>query len=104
MVTSAGRLRPGVAGALLLSLAAGCASDPRAAPAAESATRPRGAEARDMRLVGHDGLQARSAYQPVIQRQGERWIAYVGHHGGRKLNPLTGQMEESGTSIVDAVV
>jgi hypothetical protein len=54
-----------------------------------------------MRLVGHDGLQARSAYQPVIQKQGNRWIAYIGHHGGRKLNPLTGQMEESGTSIVD---
>ena len=101
MVTSAGRLRPGVAGALLLMLAAGCASDLRPSPTAESATTPRGAEARDMRLVGHDGLQARSAYQPVIQRQGGRWIAYVGHHGGRKLNPLTGQMEESGTSIVD---
>jgi hypothetical protein len=59
------------------------------------------AEQRDMRLVGQDELQARSAYQPVIQRQGDRWIAYVGHHGGRKLNPLTGQVEPSGTSIVD---
>lgn len=54
-----------------------------------------------MRRVGQDALQARSAYQPVIQRQGDRWIAYIGHHGGRKLNPLTGQVESSGTSIVD---
>ena len=59
------------------------------------------AEQRDMSLVGQDDLQARSAYQPVIQRQGNRWIAYVGHHGGRRLNPLTGQMELNGTSIVD---
>jgi hypothetical protein len=59
------------------------------------------AEQRDMRLVGHDELQARSAYQPVIHHQGDRWIAYVGHHGGRRLNPLTGQVELNGTSIVD---
>ncbi len=59
------------------------------------------AEQRNMRLVGYDDLQARSAYQPVITRQGDRWIAYVGHHGGQRLNPLTGQTELSGTSIVD---
>ena len=58
-------------------------------------------EKRDMRLVGHDDLQGRSAYQPVIHRRGDRWIAYVGHHGGRKLNPLTGAVEPNGTSIVD---
>ena len=62
---------------------------------------PQPAEQRDMSLVGQDDLQARSAYQPVIQRQGNRWIAYVGHHGGQRLNPLTGQMELNGTSIVD---
>jgi len=54
-----------------------------------------------MRLLGHDDLQGRSAYQPVIHRQGNRFIAYVGHHGGLKSNPLTGQMERNGTSIVD---
>lgn len=58
-------------------------------------------EARDMALVGVHGLQGRSAYQPVIQRQGERWIAYVGHHAGRATNPLNGRMEENGTSILD---
>lgn len=59
------------------------------------------AEGKDMRLVGHEPLQARSAYQPVIHRQGDRWIAYVGHHAERKLNSLTGVEEPNGTSIVD---
>ena len=64
------------------------------------------AEQRNMRLVGMDDLQARSAYQPVIHyqqsgQQNGRWIASVGHHGGKRMNPLTGQVELNGTSIVD---
>jgi hypothetical protein len=55
----------------------------------------------NMRLVGTNDLQARSAYQPVIQQQGGRWIAYIGHHGGSVLNPLTGKTEPNGTSVVD---
>jgi hypothetical protein len=58
-------------------------------------------ESRDMRLVGQHDLQARSAYQPLIVKQGERFIAYVGHHGGSKPNPLTGAVELNGTSILD---
>ncbi len=63
-------------------------------------------EAKDMRLVGMSDLQARSAYQPTIHKQGDRYIAYIGHHGGtpdvpKPLNPLTGQAEFNGTSIVD---
>jgi hypothetical protein len=58
-------------------------------------------EAKNMRLVGFNNLQARSAYQPIIHKQGDRWIAYVGHHGGSALNPLTGVVEPNGTSIVD---
>ena len=38
---------------------------------------------------------------PSSTSRASRWIAYVGHHGGRRLNPLTGQMEQNGTSIVD---
>ena len=60
-----------------------------------------GPEARNMRMVGYSDLQARTAYQPVIQRQGNRWIAYVGHHGDKKLNPLSGRIEDNGTSIID---
>jgi hypothetical protein len=59
------------------------------------------AEQKDMRLVGYNDLQARSAYQPIIQKQGDRWIAYIGHHGGEAPNPLTGKVEPNGTSIVD---
>lgn len=54
-----------------------------------------------MRLLGHHPLHGRSAYQPVIQKQEGRWIAYIGHHWGSKANPLTGQIETNGTSIVD---
>ena len=60
-----------------------------------------GAQAKNMRLLGLNDLQARSAYQPVIHQQGGRWIAYVGHHGGSALNRLTGVVETNGTSIVD---
>jgi len=59
------------------------------------------AEKSNMDLVGYNDLQARSAYQPTIHKQGERWIAYVGHHGGSQPNALTGQREDNGTSIVD---
>src|SRR5712691_7763510 len=69
-------------------------------------TRP---EAKNMRLVGHHDLQGRSAYQPTIHRQGDRYIAYIGHHGGtnavpKPVNPMNGQPEFNGTSIVDVTV
>ena len=32
-------------------------------------------EAENMRLVGYNDLQARSAYQPTIHHQKDRWIA-----------------------------
>jgi hypothetical protein len=59
------------------------------------------AEKSNMELVGYNDLQARSAYQPVIQKQGERWIAYIGHHAGVQPNALTGKDEPNGTSVVD---
>ncbi len=58
-------------------------------------------EKNNMELVGYNDLQARSAYQPLVHKQGERWIAYVGHHGGKSPNPLTGNAEDNGTSIID---
>jgi hypothetical protein len=58
-------------------------------------------EAKDMTLVGWHDLQGRSAYQPIIQPQGGRFIAYIGHHGGSTRNPLNGKTEPNGTSIVD---
>jgi hypothetical protein len=64
------------------------------------------AEANNMALVGTNDLQGRGAYQPVIEEQNGRWIAYVGHHGGtpsnpKPINPLNGQHEFNGTSIID---
>ncbi len=59
-------------------------------------------DALNMQLVGFNDLQGRSAYQPTIVQQGNRWIAYVGTHGERPiLNPLTGKAEENGTLILD---
>jgi hypothetical protein len=69
--------------------------------ASSQTPRGHGAEAHDMELVGHDDLQGRPAYQPTIHAQRGRVIAYVGHHGGRARNPLTGADEDNGTSIVD---
>jgi hypothetical protein len=63
-------------------------------------------EALNIRLVGANDLQGRTAYQPTIFKQGGRYIAYIGHHGGagelaKPINTLNGQPELNGTSIVD---
>src|SRR5579872_2095500 len=62
---------------------------------------PQKEEKNNMQLVGYNDLQARSAYQPTIHPQGQRWFAYIGHHGGSQPNPLTGKQEDNGTSLVD---
>src|SRR4029450_5439907 len=65
------------------------------------AQQQRTAESRDMTLLGSNDLQARTPSQPVIQKQGNRYIAYIGHHAGSMPNTLTGKMEDNGTSVVD---
>jgi hypothetical protein len=70
-------------------------------PLAALAQAPAGPEKSNMELVGSDALQSRSAYQPLVHRQGDRWVLYVGHHGGKTMNPLTGNVEDNGTSILD---
>jgi hypothetical protein len=77
-----------------------------AAEDAEVMPASRKVESKNMALVGYNDLQGRSAYQPLVHKQGERWIAYIGHHGGTKeipkqYNPLTKQNEDNGTSLVD---
>jgi hypothetical protein len=88
--------RIGLAVVSLFWMAAGHAQQVIGAPA----------EAFNMELIGTNDLQARAAYQPTIHRQGDRWIAYIGHHGGTDavpdpINPMTGKAEPNGTSIVD---
>jgi hypothetical protein len=58
-------------------------------------------DAANMQLVGFNDLQGRSAYQPTLHQQGNRWIAYIGFHGGSAVNPMNGQMEQNGTMIID---
>jgi hypothetical protein len=89
--------------ARLLALAVTLLAAPALAQAPKVGDPP---EASNMRLVGMSDLQARSAYQPTIHRQGERYIAYIGHHGGtpdvpKPVNKMTGQPEFNGTSILD---
>jgi len=87
--------------AALAVLAAGCES---AAPPATQAVAPVPDDPlanHDLRLVGRNDLQARSAYQPVVHAYGERRILFVGHHAGEALNPATGLIEKNGLSIVD---
>jgi hypothetical protein len=66
-----------------------------------SAQRRQQAEKNNMELVGSHDLQGRSAYQPLVHKQGDRFIAYIGHHGGAALNSVTGKQEGNGTSILD---
>jgi hypothetical protein len=86
---------------ILLVVATVLAACAPAVPVQDGLGKGHGAESRNMRLVAADELQGRAAFQPVIIRQGERWIAYVGHSGGSALNPLTGKTEPNGTSILD---
>ena len=68
--------------AAVLSAAAGSfafAAHPAAAQAQKVGDPP---ESSNMNLVGYVDLQARSAYQPTIHKQGERYIAYAAPHGG----------------------
>ncbi|HLX22553.1 MAG TPA: hypothetical protein VKR38_04330 [Usitatibacter sp.] len=81
--------------AVSFALSLACAATLAAAQA------PAGPEKSNMELVGSDPLQARSAYQPTVHKQGDRWILYVGHHGGKTKNALTGKDEDNGTSILD---
>src|SRR5258708_37521347 len=73
------------------------ADQPTLPPSAAQKT-PR---ASNMALVGYNDLQARSAYQPIVQKQGNRWIAYVGHHGGGKIKPQTRKKEPDRAAIID---
>jgi hypothetical protein len=92
-----------------LAITAGAAAGLLALTAGAPAQAPKigdAPEAKNMRLVGYSDLQARSAYQPIIHKQGSRYIAYIGHHGGtqgvpKPVNPLNGQAEFNGTSVID---
>jgi len=83
-------LRNAALAALALVAAAGCQN--AAPPSAQAAAAPAddGVANHDLRLVGRNDLQARSAYQPIVHAYGDRRILFVGHHAGEALNPATG--------------
>ena len=82
--------------------AAACGPAPDTTPRTDAAAvADDGLSAIGLRLVGQNDLQARSAYQPVVHRYGERRILFVGHHAGEALNPITGLLEKNGLSILD---
>jgi hypothetical protein len=55
----------------------------------------------NMELVGYDTLDGRSTYQPLVVHEGNRYIAYMGHHATTGIDRLNGKVESSGTSILD---
>ncbi len=70
-------------------------------PAAVTAAPASDPQAWNMALVGYHDLQARSAYQPIVHAYGDRRILFVGQHAGEAVNPMTGQSEVNGLSILD---
>ena len=52
-------------------------------------------------LLGYDSLDGRSTYQPLVVRQGNRYIAYMAHHAGCAINRLNSKNEVNGTSVLD---
>jgi hypothetical protein len=57
----------------------------------------------NMHVVGYNDMQGRPSYMPHVQKQGSRYILYASEHvgTGAYLNPMNGQMEYDGTSIID---
>lgn len=96
--------QPFLSRSMLTAIVGGLLVLPQSIPKSSEAAKPgKMAESKNMSLVGHHDLQGRSAYQPVIQEQGGRWIAYVGHHNGSAPNTLLpgSSRQTNGVSIVD---
>ncbi len=91
--------------AALLSCVAGC-STPGPTPG-EQPEQQAGVESHNVRLVGYNDLQGRETLMVVAKSDPANgdWV-YVGHHesyydGEQRMNPITNQMEWSGTSILE---
>jgi len=57
----------------------------------------------NMKVVGfNDGQGRPSSDDGWIENQNGRYIVYMTSTGGSRLNPLTGKVENSGTSLIDA--
>ncbi len=92
--------------ACILSLAS-CTQPPTSDVANPAASDPMAESAGNVRLLGHNDLQGRTALMVLARSDPANgdWV-YVGHHesfrdGQPLLNPITGNMEFNGTSILE---
>ena len=92
----------GLAGTVLLAFAgcAWCAND-MDSPEPVGTLNADGSNTYNTKWLGHSDLQGRVVYQTTVHTQGNRVIAYTGHFNGKMKNPMTGNVETNGTSIVD---
>jgi len=58
---------------------------------------PNTGEKQNVKLVGYSDLQGRETLQVTVKGD----YCYVGHHPGQHINPLTGENEFNGTTILD---
>ena len=87
--------------ALLIAAGAAWSANDLDTPNPRGTTHPDGSNTFNTEWIGHNDLQGRTVYQTTVHTQGSRVIAYAGHFAGKMLNPMTGVVEENGTSIVD---
>jgi hypothetical protein len=88
----------------MLAVALGVLASIRLSQVCYAQTAPDGAtteSADGLRLVAHDGLDARQTYQLVVHKQGDRWLLYAGHIRGTERDTQTGQTTANGTSVLD---
>jgi hypothetical protein len=97
---------------VLLSLGACAPAGPQASQdmdASESGNDPMSDGAQNVRLVGYNDLQGRQSLQLTTRSDAANgnWL-YVGHQPNNRpdseepqMNPITGQMEINGTSLID---
>ena len=87
--------------ALIIAAGSAWAANDLDTPNPRGTTHPDGSNTYNTEWLGHNDLQGRTVYQTTVHNQGRRVIAYAGHFAGTMLNPMTGVVEENGTSIVD---
>lgn len=97
------RVCAAIAGAFALSVASvgTWAANDLDTPTAPKALNADGSDTFNTVWLGHNDLQGRVVYQTTVHSQNGHVIAYSGHFNGTMLNPMTGNMEINGTSIVD---
>ena len=94
---------------LLAVVLAACGSQPATTgqPGVTPSADPQAEAAENVRLVGYNDLQGRTALVVTTKSDAANgnWV-YVGHHesfdeGKPLLNPITGKMEWNGTSVLE---